>query len=104
MTITDEARTNLHQYLKEHMGEEQARTVMALLPPVGWGDLATKQDLAHDFAILRLEMQALRFELKADIAGLRAEFHKTLRTHTLVLVATNITLFGLAVATVRLAV
>ncbi len=28
------------------MGTERADTVMELLPPVGWADVATKQDLA----------------------------------------------------------
>jgi len=34
---------------------------MALLPPVGWADVATKHDLDHAVLLLRTEMD-LRFE------------------------------------------
>jgi predicted amino acid-binding ACT domain protein len=55
------------------LDEEAADTLMELLPPVGWADVATKTDLQH----LRDEMQAdiknLRDELKGDIKNLRDE-------------------------------
>ncbi len=38
-------------------------------PPVGWGDVATKAD----FVLVRLEMDALRAELRGEMAELRAE-------------------------------
>ena len=42
------------------LSEEAADTLMELLPPVGWADVATKTDLQH-----------LRNELKGDINSLR---------------------------------
>ena len=47
MSVTEEQRVALWQWLEEHMGKERAGTMMSLLPPSGWGDLATKQDLAR---------------------------------------------------------
>ena len=101
MTITDDARSDLYQRLKETMGDRPAGTLMAHLPPVGWADVATKQDLVllkQDIAYLRETMAT-----KADLADLRSEMHQALRSTFLTVVVTNITLFGLAVATVRLA-
>ncbi len=47
MTVTEESRHRLHQKLGEAIGPEEASTLMEHLPPVGWADVATKQDLAH---------------------------------------------------------
>ena len=107
MIVTDEIRSDLHQYLKETMGEQHGNALMALLPPVGWTDIATKQDLAllkqevaTNFATFRGEM---REEFATFRGEMRAELHKSLRSVMVFLVGTNITLFGLAVATIRFA-
>ena len=49
------------------LSEEAADTLMELLPPVGWADVATKTDIQH----LRDEMQHLRNELKGDMRALQ---------------------------------
>ncbi|MDQ3757581.1 MAG: hypothetical protein M3394_07015 [Actinomycetota bacterium] len=70
MAITEQSRHELYRHLIETMGEERAATLMAHLPPVGWADVATKQDVDH----LR-ETMALRFEaVEASIAGLAVRF------------------------------
>ena len=60
------------------LSEEAADTLMELLPPVGWADVATKTDLQH----LRDEMQAdiknLRDELKGDMHALQLTIEATL--------------------------
>lgn len=45
MTIHEHQRYSLHQALGTHLGPENAATLMAYLPPVGWADVATKDDL-----------------------------------------------------------
>ena len=72
------------------MGDEDASTMMEMLAPVGWGDIATKQDLEalrvatkQDIEILRNDLgkdiDVLRAVTRQDIAELRAHMDETLR-------------------------
>ena len=71
MRITEASRFQLRTAIGQILDEEAADTLMELLPPVGWADVATKTDLQH----LRNEMQAdiknLRDELKGDMRALQ---------------------------------
>jgi hypothetical protein len=58
MPVTEESRHRLHQKLDETIGPEDAATLMEHLPPVGWADVATKQDVAHRFEMLEVSMNA----------------------------------------------
>jgi ribosomal protein L29 len=73
MAVTEETRHRLHQSLERVLGEEQAATLMEHLPPVGWADVATKQDLAGLREVSRADLAALSGELRADMADLRTE-------------------------------
>ena len=64
MTVTERQRHALHEWAKRLGNEEVAATLMELLPPVGWADVATKRDLDH-----------LRTELLTEV-------HRELRLHT----------------------
>ena len=81
------------------MGPERAAIMMDLLPPVGWGDILTKRDLA-------LEVGGLRSEVQAGFAELRGEMHAAHSELLLKLffgmVASNATLVGLVLAATRL--
>lgn len=46
MLIDEASRHALHNRLDEVLGPDEAVCLMAHLPPVGWADVATKQDLA----------------------------------------------------------
>jgi hypothetical protein len=45
MAIDERSRKSLYDKLEATLGSDSADTVMELLPPVGWADVATKQDL-----------------------------------------------------------
>lgn len=72
------ARFELHEGLREALGEARGDTLMSLLPPVGWADVATNQDLDAlgdrldpriDGVLLAIE--ALRESTAAQIEALR---------------------------------
>jgi len=56
VAITEKQRHDLFSKFEETLGPEHAATMMELLPPVGWADVATKRDL-----------EALRAEVRADV-------------------------------------
>src|SRR5262245_60669500 len=71
--VSDRDRRVLHGALERTLGAAPATTLMELLPPVGWADVARQSDLAALRADIRAEMAELRTELKTDMADLRAE-------------------------------
>lgn len=46
-TVTETRRAQLRRWADEHMGKDNAETLMDSLPPNGWGDIATKADVAR---------------------------------------------------------
>lgn len=95
MAVTEETRYEVHKYFEETMGSERAGTLMAMLPPVGWGDVATKQDLRQ----LR-EWASERFATKQDLSRVHIDLHKEIRAQTYVLLTAMVAIAGLL--TVRL--
>ena len=81
----------MHSVLIEKLGRESATTLMELLPPVGWADvarrsdvesarLATTQDLllmtastSAQFNLVWTEIAAVRSEMSAEFAAVRSE-------------------------------
>ena len=63
MPVDERSRHQLYRKLDEVMGREEAATLMELLPPTGWGDVATKQDMYQ-------QIEALRRELHGDMESL----------------------------------
>lgn len=60
MAISEESRHRLYQRLDEVLGSEEAATLMSHLPPVGWGDVATR----HDIEAIRREIEATRSDIE----------------------------------------
>jgi hypothetical protein len=76
--IDERARHNLYRAIEDLLDTEQADTLMALLPPVGWADIATRVDLHQLEARLgdRIEREHAwsdaRFATKDDLHRLEA--------------------------------
>ena len=67
MSLDERARHELYEQLDRTIGTESADTLMAHLPPVGWADVATKQDLDHVTEVLTLRMDMLAAEIRAEV-------------------------------------
>ena len=64
MAVTEKHRHELFNEVERVLGARHAETLMELLPPVGWADVATK----HDLEALRREMAT-----KGDLHDLRRD-------------------------------
>ncbi len=76
MSITEASRFHLRTAIGLILSEEAADTLMELLPPVAWADVATKTDLHY----LNGDIQNLRNELKSDIDSLRNELKSDIQS------------------------
>jgi len=76
VSVNEHDRRVLHQALVGRIGELEADTLMELLPPVGWTEIARKQDL---------EVLELR---------LRAAFHRDMVRQTWIFVGTMLAGLG----------
>ncbi len=70
--VSDEDRRDLYEALEQQLGSSPAGTLMDLLPPVGWADVARQSDLVA----VRGEIAELRGELKGEMAEIRGEIAK----------------------------
>ncbi|GMU78117.1 MAG: hypothetical protein AMXMBFR46_09130 [Acidimicrobiia bacterium] len=73
MTIDERSRHALYLRLEQVLGNDEASTLMEHLPPVGWADVATRRDLDALRTDLVAEIAGVRSELSAEIAGVRSE-------------------------------
>lgn len=67
MAIDERTRHELHQRLEDVLGSNEAATLMAHLPPSGWGDVVTRD-------YLDLAIQAQDARLEARFAQIDARF------------------------------
>ncbi|MGZ4691805.1 MAG: hypothetical protein ACXVJW_14375 [Acidimicrobiia bacterium] len=72
MSIDEARRLLLHDAARNAWGAEAALVLMEMLPPTGWADVATRQQLdqleARFNSRLDHELAAVRFELRAEMA------------------------------------
>ena len=81
------------------LSEEAADTLMELLPPVGWADVATKTDLQH----LRDELKGDMLNLQLTIeVGVRELIHEQTKWLITTMIAMNAVTVAVAVALSKL--
>lgn len=83
MPVTEEKRHHLYRRLEAVLGAEEATTMMELVPPVGWADVATRQDLEN-----------LNLSIRADL-------HRELRVQLLAIVGLNLSMLAGVITLIR---
>jgi hypothetical protein len=86
MPVDERTRRTMGESLVRVHGEEVADAIMAHLPPVTYGELATKQDLREAMAELRAEMHQGFAEIQKQIADIQKQIagvHKNISRATL---------------------
>lgn len=100
MAVTQDARYRMHQRLEAVLGDEPAATLMEHLPPTGWADLATKQDLATGLDSLDQKFTAALAlgceSIRTEVATARGDMFKFLIVQFVGFFAVNVALFGFA--------
>jgi hypothetical protein len=91
MSVSEFQRHQIFQWFEEAMGSERAAIMMDLLPPVGWGEVATRADLTA------LEHR-LENGLDARISRMETSLMRSFVTWLLASQATVITGIGLLIA------
>ena len=98
MATDERARVALYERLDETLGRGAADTLMGYLPPVGWADVATKQDLA----ILESRMDARFAQVDARFFEMEARFERAIRLQTATLFTGLVASVGLTVGLTQL--
>ena len=76
MVVSESERHELYQTLEGVIGKRPTETMMSLLPPVGWADVATKRDLEAMEARIneRIIRTALTVNIPAVLAAVALSF------------------------------
>ena len=90
MALDERARHQLHRKLQELLGADSANTLMEMLPPVGWADVATKRDIDVVTSDLRQLEERLKLRLEASEHKLQAEIATSARTMLLAHIGTTL--------------
>ena len=97
MAVDERDRLQLAEAAKRALGDDAGITLMELLPPVGWADVATKHDLVPiEGRLERLEARMDRLESKVD------DVAREIRAQTWKLMTLMVAVVGVVVAAVRL--
>jgi hypothetical protein len=96
---TDAERRELYGALEHTLGAVPATTLMDLLPPVGWADVARRSDVDN----LRIELGGELAELRGEIAKLNGRFDGLIPRVMLANIPLMFGVAGLVLAAAKLA-
>ena len=92
--ISEGERHQLYSKLEEVLGGPEASTLMGYLPPLGWADVATKDDLR----ILRADMEVRFSHLETKIVEVAGAVQHQNRNLFMSMLSLQLTAFGLFMA------
>ena len=99
MSITEASRFQLRTAIGQILDEEAADTLMELLPPVGWADVATKTDLQHLRDEMKADMRALQLTIEIAI---EKRIHEQTKWLITTMIAMNTVMLAASVALSKL--
>ena len=73
MSIDERRRLDLAHAVQRVLGDEAGITLMEMLPPVGWADVATRYDVDAHRAATADDLRGLRREMNTEFATFRRE-------------------------------
>lgn len=91
MAVTEKRRQGLANRADQVLGAEHGETLMELLPPVGWADIATKRDLTQ-------AIEFLDARVEAKLTALEARIERSIRTSVLTGMAVQTAVVGVLLA------
>jgi hypothetical protein len=95
MSVDEARRLLLHDAARTAWGAEAALVLMEMLPPTGWGDVATRQQLDQKIEALEARFDLRFAALQSDVAAQIADGQRRMMQWT---VATMIAMTGVATA------
>jgi hypothetical protein len=81
MSVSEPERHELYQAFEGLMGKKKAETMMALLPPTGWGDVATRRDLEAHELVTKRQLEAHEAAVKQQLEAHEAAVKQQLEAH-----------------------
>ncbi len=79
MAIDEARRHELHESARRALGAHAGDTLMELLPPVGWADVATKRDVDALSIATKRDLEVLEIQIRAAITdAVRGAEHRIL--------------------------
>ena len=102
MTVDERSRLQLAEALKRVLGDDEGITLMELLPPVGWADVATKHDLLQLEQRMELRFESTDHRFESFEHRMIAQLERGLRTTIVTMMSLYITGFAATILAVAL--